>query len=126
MDKLLFILLYLFGIIYIVLGGLSIFATDLARKKIFNKCFQIKDWKKFAPIPIIVGILLILAASYNRYMIFILIIGILGIVKGIMMLVATDKIQTMVDWWMKAQDNVYRAWGVAMIILGSLILMGIK
>jgi len=126
MDKLLFILLYLFGIIYIVLGGLSIFATDLARKKIFNKCFQIKDWKKFAPIPIIVGILLILAASYNRYMIFILIIGILGIVKGIMMLVATDKIQTMVDWWMKAKDNVYRAWGVAMIILGSFILMGIK
>jgi len=126
MDKLLFILLYLFGIIYIVLGGLSIFATDLARKKIFNKCFQIKDWKKFAPIPIIVGILLILAASYNRYMIFILIIGILGIVKGIMMLVAADKMQAMVDWWMKAQDNVYRAWGVAMIILGSFILMGIK
>jgi uncharacterized protein YjeT (DUF2065 family) len=125
MERLLTGLLYVIGIFSIIVGALSVFATDLARKKFFNKILEIKDLKKYSPLPIIIGILLLLATPYNRYMFFILLLGVLSIIKGIAFVVATEKMEKMKDWWSKLNDNGYRIYGILMIIIGSVVLMGI-
>lgn len=125
MERILIGFLYLFGIFLIVIGALSVFATDLIRRKFFNKLLQITDIKKYGPLPIAVGVLLSFSAPYDRYMFFVLCLGILSIVKGIMLIVATEKMEKIKNWWLKATNNVYRIYGIAVIIIGSVVLMGI-
>jgi len=125
MGTLLIALLYLYGIAAIAIGVLSIFATDLVRKKVFKKIMNIKDFKRFGIIPIIAAILFLLAIPYNRHKFFILLLGILAAIKGILMIAATEKMEKVRDWWLKASDSVYRAYGVVAIIIGSIVLMGI-
>mgnify|MGYP001394334598 CR=1 FL=1 len=117
--------LYVYSIFIIVEGVLSVFATDLIKRKFFNKILQISDLKKFSPLAIIAGLLFLMSIPYNRRPLIILLLGILSIIKGITIIVAPEKIDKMRAWFLKASDNVYRAWGAAMIILGSVILMGI-
>lgn len=120
------IFLYFIGIFYIVIGALAVFATSVIRKKFFNKLWNISDMKKLSPIPILVGILLLLAAPSNRYGFFVAILGILGIAKGVMIIIATEKMEKMKEWWVKADNNVYKIMGITIIILGSAILVGLK
>ncbi|MBL7156940.1 MAG: hypothetical protein ISS92_02130 [Candidatus Omnitrophica bacterium] len=124
MEKLMMTFLYLIGIFWIVMGTLVVFATELAKDKFLLKLLNIKDLKKFAPIPILVGILLLLSAFYSRYAFLIILLGLLAITKGVLFIVATEKVNKMRDWWLKANDNAYRVWGVVMIILGSIVLIG--
>ncbi|MCQ9207156.1 MAG: hypothetical protein NG740_04690 [Omnitrophica bacterium] len=117
--------LYLFGIFFIVVGALSVFATDMIRKKFFNKLLELKDLKKYAPLSIIIGVLLLFSVPYNRHRLLILLFGILSMAKGILLLVAPEKIEKYKNWWQKAKDNAYRACGIVIIIIGSIVLMGI-
>ena len=117
--------LYLFGIFLIVVGALSVFATDMIRKKFFNKLLELKDLKKYAPLSIIVGVLLLFSVPYNRHGFLILLFGILSIIKGVLLLVAPEKMEKLKNWWQKAKDNAYRVYGIVMIIIGSVVLMGI-
>ena len=118
--------LYIISIFWVIIGVLMVFATDMARKKVMNKFLEISDLKKFSPIPIAIGVLLLLAARYNSYAPFVVIMGVLAIAKGVIMIVATEKMEKIIEWSKKAKDNAYKVWGVAVIILGSIILMGIK
>lgn len=116
--------LYFFSIFFIVVGVLSVFATDLIRRKFFNKLLQIKDMKKWAPLSAVIGIALLLAAPRNRHALLILIFGILSITKAVMLMVAPEKMEKMKTWWVRASDNAYRIYGVIMILAGSVMLMG--
>ena len=118
--------LYLISIFWIIIGVLSVFATDLVRNKFFNKLLKNKDMKKLAPIPIVIGILLFLSASANNHAIIVILIGILAIGKGVMLIVAEEKMQKLTDWWLKSKDSAYKIYGVVIILLGSIVLMGIK
>lgn len=117
--------LYVYSIFVIVVGVLSVFATDLIKRTFFNKILQINDLKKFSPLAIIVGLLFLMAIPYNRQPLILLLLGILSIIKGITMIVAPEKMDKMKAWFLKASDNVYRVWGAVMIVMGSVILMGI-
>ena len=118
--------LYLIGIFYVILGALSVFATDMAKKKFFDKLLKIKDFKKFSAIPIALGALILLSASASRFRVFMVIFGVLGVLKGVWMLTATEHCKKICDWWLKASNNLYKIWGVFIIILGSIILVGLK
>ena len=118
-------LLYLVGIFFIVTGALTVFATDMTRKKFFAKILATKDMKKWAPASIVIGIVLLLSASLNRYPLFIVLLGLLSIIKGAVIIAAPEKMEKIKSWWEKANDNAYRIWGVAVIIIGSIVLMGI-
>jgi len=125
MDSLLTGFLYLMGIFFIIIGALSVFATDMARRKFFNKLLQNADLKKYAPLSVVIGIVFLLSIPHNRRPFFILLLGVLSILKGIGLIVATEKMLKIKDWWLKANDTAYRIWGVVVIIMGSVILMGI-
>jgi len=87
---------------------------------------KIKDFKKFSAIPITVGALILLSASGSRFRVFMVIFGVLGVLKGVWMITATEHCKKVCDWWLKASNNFYKIWGVLVIIIGSIILVGLK
>ena len=125
MANILVMLLYVLGIFYIVVGTLMLFVPDMARKKIILKLKNMPI-KRVSVIPIIIGLLLLFAASYNRYGALIVLLGLLALTKGIVGIVATEKMEKIRDWFIeKADKKIYRIYGIVMIILGSVILTGI-
>lgn len=118
--------LYLISIFWIVMGVLLIFAPELVKKKVCKKLLEKSDLKKLSALPLIFGVLLLMTSTYNAYRLLVILLGILAIVKGVAMIVATEKMQKMTDWWLnKASKNILRVWGVVAIVIGSVVLMGI-
>ena len=124
MGGLLRIFLYLLGILWVAMGSLMVFVPDLLKTNVFAKLKGI-PLKKCSAIPIIISILLFLSASYSRFRLFIVILGILILVKGILFIVATDKMQQFMNKFVKMKSIMCRILGVVIIILGSIVLMGI-
>ena len=124
MAGILSIFMWIIGISWITVGVLMVFATGMAKEKILKDILNAKI-KSVGIIPVIVGVLLLLAASDNRYTLFVTLLGILAIIKGIMCIVATEKMEKIRDWWLKADDKVYKISGAVVAIMGSIVLMGI-
>ena len=125
MTKLLILYLYILGILYIAVGTLFLVVPEIIRKKWIAK-IKNAPTKKISVIPIVLGVLLLLAAPYNKYVLLIILLGLLALAKGIAGIVATEKIEKIHNWlFEKANRNIYRIWGIAIIVLGSVVLMGI-
>ena len=125
MERLLILFLYLIGMLWIVMGVLLVFATDMVKKKLYAKLLEKWDFKKLSILPLVFGILLLLSARYNTYVVLIVILGLLGVLKGVLMIVATEVMKKKMDWWLKANDTFCKIWGVVIIIIGSFVLVGI-
>ena len=117
--------LVLMGMFWVVLGTLLVFATDLVRKKFFSKIKDM-DFKKWSFLPIVIGILFLIAAPISRAPLFITILGILGLIKGFyFLLVPQKKVKKVTDWWFNAKNNLYKICGVAVLILGVFVLINL-
>ncbi len=124
MAGLLRLFMRLLAILWVAMGTLMIFAPEVVRKKVFGKIKEL-PLKKVGMVPIVVGVLLLLAALYNTYRFFIVILGLLSIAKGIYCIVAPEKMAKLQDWWLGAKKRVYRVYGIVIIVLGFIILSGI-
>ena len=124
MAGILSIFRWILGIGWIAVGVLMVFATGMAKEKILSKILNAKI-KSVGIIPIVVGVILLLAAGDNRHTLFVTLLGILAIVKGVMCIVATEKMEKIRDWWLKADDKVYKISGAVVAVMGSIVLMGI-
>jgi uncharacterized membrane protein HdeD (DUF308 family) len=124
MGGLLRLLMQLIGIAWIIVGTVMIFAPEVLRDSVLRKVKDVPI-KPLSIIPGVAGILLLLAARYNRHTFFIVLLGILAIVKGVLGFTATEKLLEITKWWIKLDINIYRAVGVVIIIIGSVVLMGI-
>jgi len=118
------VFLYVLSVMWIVAGTLMIFAPEMLRKKVFVKIKNMPI-KKMGIIPLIFGIFIIISAQFNRHTFFVVILGIIGIAKGIVSIAATDKAMKWFDKWTNAGMNAYRITGVIAIIIGSIVLMGV-
>ena len=124
MERLAAFFLYILGILWIVVGSLAIFSPDMVRNKILSKVKR-ASLKKFSVVGLIIGVLLMLSASYNRYSFLIIVLGLCAILKGIFAMFATQKLASFQKWWLQASPTFYRAWGAIMILIGSIVLTGI-
>ncbi len=124
MGAILKIFLNFFGIIWIAFGTLMIFVPDMVKKNVFLK---LKDapFKKLSAIPLVIGVLFLLSASYCRYRLFVIALGMLALLKGIALIVFTKKMEKLTNRLIKANNNSYRALGVLYIIIGAIVLKGI-
>ena len=125
MELLLIVFMYLISILWIIVGTLLVFTTDMVKTKFLNVFMPKANLKKLGPIPIVIGAILLLAASYNRSTLLVTIIGLLAIAKGVFFIVATEKAEKFNEKCLNASNNAMRAFGVGAIIIGSLVLMGI-
>jgi uncharacterized protein YjeT (DUF2065 family) len=125
MELLLRFFMYLVGILWIIVGALTVFATDMIKKKFIDVILPKVNLKKVAYIPLIIGALLILAAQYNKHAVLVVLLGLIGILKGVLCIVRTDMMEALRNRVLKFENNAYRIFGVVMIIIGSIVLMGI-
>lgn len=125
MELLLRFLMYLVGILWIIVGALMVFATDMIKKKFIEVFLPKMNMKKLGYVPITIGVLLILASQYNRHAILVVLLGLVAILKGILCIIKTDMMESLRDKWVKAENNVYRIFGAITILIGSIVLMGI-
>lgn len=126
MGGMLLFFLYLVGICYICVGTLMLFVPEFLRKKLLIKIKNIPV-KKIGVVPIVVGILLLLSASnMTRYAPLVVILGLLAVAKGIVCIVAPEKMEKIREWFVnEANKNAYRIFGALLIIIGSVVLTGI-
>ena len=119
--------LYLFivSVFWIIIGTLLIFVPDLVKTKFCEKLLAKANLKKMSLIPLVGGVLLILASPFNNFRVFVTLLGLLGVLKGVLFLFAEEKMMKVTDWWMKVNNTVARIWGVVMIMIGAIVLMGI-
>jgi len=116
--------LYVLSILWIVAGTLMIFAPEMIRKKVIPKIKNL-PLKKVGIIPIVIGVLIILSAQFNRHAFFVIILGILAIAKGVLAIAATEQFAKWQNKLLQAKMNTYRIMGVVMIVLGSIVLTGV-
>jgi hypothetical protein len=116
--------LYAMAMFWIIVGVLLIFSPKLLVDK-FGKKVKTASPVSMSIIAFVISLCLLIAASHNRFVVFVRLLGILGIAKGVAFLAVPDKMKKMTDWWFKANATVKRAWGVLAVLIGSIVLMGI-
>jgi len=124
MGTLLRLFLNVFGIIWIAFGTLMIFAPEAMKKNVLSKLKK-APFKKLSVIALAFGVLFLLSASYCRYRLFIMALGILSLIKGISLIVFTEKMKKLTDRIINSSNNSFRALGVLYIVLGAIVLKGI-
>ena len=124
MEKLLGLFLYLIGILWIAIGTLTLVVPDMMRKKLFSKMMSV-SLKKLSIIPLVIGVILLLASSVNRHTVFVIILGILAIAKGIYGIVSTEQAAKLTEKFVNAKKNIYRIYGIIIILIGSIVLTGL-
>ncbi len=114
--------LFAVGILWVIFGTLMVFATQLIRQKFYHK-LKTQDPRRWSPLAIAVGVLLLLSASSSSQVTFIVILGLLSLAKGVLFLFAPrQKIRKMMDWWFETTDKTHKVWGVATLVLGMAVL----
>jgi uncharacterized protein YjeT (DUF2065 family) len=106
--------------IYFIIAGITlILYTDWLRRLLQRMSSSI-NLRWIFPLPLIIGVLLILSKDLIPSPWFIIAIGILALAKGIYFLLSPRKqMGTLVNWWAnKAKDITYRFWGIIILVLG--------
>ena len=117
--------LFVVGLIWVIGGTLMLFATRVMREDFCSK-LKVTDPRKWSPVAIAAGVLFLLSASSSSQVTFIVILGLLSLLKGLVFLFGPrEKVKGMIDWWFKASDKTYRVWGVVVMGLGIAILFTI-
>lgn len=117
--------LFVMGLAWVIGGTLMVFAIQVVKEEYFSR-IKIEDPRKWSPLPLAGGILFLLAASSSSQVTFIVILGLLSLLKGLVFLFGPrEKVKGMIDWWFKSSDKTYRVWGVVVMGLGIAILFTI-
>ena len=114
--------LYLISILWIAVGSLLVLYTNNT-VKIF-KILLLEDSPKYLGVlPLTLGVLLTISAKWSGAFYFILILGLLGIIKGILLFIMPpQKTRSLIKWWFNnTSENTHRLWGLILIVLGIFI-----
>lgn len=109
---------------FIIFGiGIVVLISPSNLKKMIH-VFLAKKWLSFATmIRILFGILFLLAASETRAPFFVLTLGILFILAGVVIpLLGTARIERLAHWWLGRSDGILRLWALFSIAFGAAIL----
>jgi uncharacterized protein YjeT (DUF2065 family) len=117
------IFLYVISFIWIAGGCCMILYTSETRS-VMDKMIQEIDRRILFIVPFIAGILFLFAASASHNPWFIRFIGLMGVAKGVFVLVAPDNLYDQINnWYLKSlSDQALRLWGIIALILGTAVL----
>lgn len=119
------VLIKLIGIYLIAIGVVVLF-TPKAYNKILKFFRKEKRVYIAGILRIFLGILFLSAAQQSRLKIFLVVIGILTVIGGILIFVPKQKkLQEMIDWFDKIPSIFIRLWGIVAIILGALLIYSV-
>jgi uncharacterized protein YjeT (DUF2065 family) len=112
-------ILYAISVLWIGFGSFAIMYTAITREKV-NKLVMETDSRILSVLPIIGGILLIIAASAGTHAWFIRFLGLLALLKGALIIVNPQGLWTRTrQWYMELSDQAFRLTGIILVILGT-------
>ncbi|MBL7081134.1 MAG: hypothetical protein ISS44_01000 [Candidatus Omnitrophica bacterium] len=116
------ILVKLLGIIIVVFGVIYLLKPSIMKS-------YISFWKRGKRLYIggilslLIGVILLLAASQCRMSWFVAAFGILGLSKGIVLLVLREeKMRTMINWWAERPIAFLRVHALFALVVGALLI----
>jgi len=114
-------ILLIIGLLYIVAGSGFILATA-ETKDIMRGLIDKVDRRLLAALTLVFSILLLLAAASARHPWFIRLLGLLGLIKGGFILADPNGLwRRAADWTFNLRDQDFRACGIAVVILGTVM-----
>ena len=114
--------LYAISFFWIGLGVCFILYTDACRRVMAELLDSIHE-KILALIALAVGFLLILSAFWSRNFWFIMFLGVIAGVKGVVLLfIPKSKFETVKTWYSSGASNrTYRFFGIIMLVIGTAV-----
>lgn len=109
--------------IFIVSMGITILLSPSTMKKIIIFWKQGKRLYAAGILRLLIGIILLLAASQCRLVGVVVWLGILTLIGGIIIFaLGLQKIKSFLDWWSKKPPLLLRLWGVIALAIGALLI----
>ena len=79
--------------------------------------------RRAASLPAPGPFIFLLSASSSSQVTFIVVLGLLSLLKGLVFLFGPrEKVKGMIDWWLQASDKTHKTWAVGVMGLGIAIL----
>jgi len=115
--------LYAVSLMWITFGACAILYTSETRN-LAQKMVKSVDRRILSVLPVVVGILLLFAASASRNSWVIRLVGIMGVIKGAFIFSNPNNLYAkLTDWYLDSlSDQVLRLYGILALILGTAVL----
>ena len=115
------ILISLMGLFLILVGLVVLIVPQSMRRTL--EIFLDRRWMPAASlIRIVLGLVCILGAGETRLPTFVLGFGVLVLISGIAIpFIGFERIERLVNFWIRQSDTVLRVWSVAVIGLGGVL-----
>ena len=116
------ILLYVFSFVWVAAGACFIIYTTETRQFI-KRVFEEMNVRILSAAAIGFGLLLLYAAQAARNGWFIVLLGLLSLIKGGLFLANPHNVfETVKEWYLnKATDPTYRFFGIVMVVVGTAV-----
>lgn len=114
------IFLYLFSLVWIVSGACFILYTHESRGFV-RQLFDDVDRRILSAIAGVLGVALLFASPYSAHSWFVVLLGLLSLIKGGFFFFApADLFEPIRRWYVgEATDQTYRFFGILMLVLGT-------
>jgi uncharacterized protein YjeT (DUF2065 family) len=113
------------GLYFMVMGVVIILFPDKLKKK-FSLLLSWKTYKPLGVIAALVGLILFIVSGSSKLGLFVVLIGILSLAKGLFFILAAhDKAKFIINWSVSLSDEYYRIWGIIAFAIGMLLLFSV-
>jgi len=119
------LLLILLAVLWIIIGALLVILTD-ATREIFRNLLSKKNLnlRTLAVISFVIGALLILGSSAVDTPWVLILLGLMGVAKGLFFTLAPKKnAMAVIDWWLNAPNKLLKIWGIVAFCVGVIFLL---
>jgi hypothetical protein len=115
--------LYLVSVSWISIGSCAILYTSDTRNT-FKKLLSAVNRKVLSGLPLLFGVMMIVAASDSLHPWLVRVLGLLGLIKAVFVLVNPRALyEKAVQWYLESvSDQGYRFTGIITVILGTAVL----
>jgi hypothetical protein len=114
-------LVALIGFLILVLG-LAVAVLPAALREILHRFLESRWLYWVSGVRVLVGAILVIAASSTAFPGFVRALGVIFIVAGVSIpLLGEERVDRIAEWWLRQSDWMLRAWGVLASVLGALV-----
>ncbi|MDL1970188.1 MAG: hypothetical protein LWW94_04265 [Candidatus Desulfofervidaceae bacterium] len=116
------LIIWLIGLVWIVMGLCSVLVPHRT-KNMMQKYIGTKKIQVLAGIVLLMGILLVVGSFKARIHLYVLILGFLALLKGILLFIKPEIAQKIVNWWLNRSERAYQIGGLVVYTLGLFLLI---
>lgn len=114
--------LFVVALLGVMFGTVMVFATQLATQNLCNK-IRTRDPRMVGGVEIVLGVFLLISSPTSSQVSFIVILGLLACIKGLLFLFGPkEKVNAFIAWWFNTTENTRRIWGAVLTVVSIVVL----